>query len=408
MNQNAFPQNDTERKPTPWYLQSDIKPPKDYNPYEDVQSLPKASTPQNVIRFPWETPDIYEFRRKQQELDGKRRAQGKLKGIINEAFFPIMLILLLMNAFSSAVLMIYGFIPDGIYQTLYNVHLVLSYALLFPVAFFVYSVGKNCKTYTFFKKPQASKFYVLRWSVIIFGVTHATATLFYYIFSLLERLGLHINEIPTVAHDTPFETVMYFITVVICAPIFEELVFRGFLLTRLRRFGSWFAIITSGIMFGLFHQNHEQLFFATAFGILCAFVALRTRSIIPGIIAHVMLNGYSFVLELLTSFAKITGETVFDPNFNINAPLPLAAAISILDILSYVLIIVGLVMLVTEIVSNRKQFDLDKEKGDLTKADKFKLIISSPISIILILILISNVILVSFVDLEYLMTMIGY
>ncbi len=405
MNQNSFSQNHDNSAKTPWYLEADIKPPKDYNPYKDAHCDEPEEKPTEIIRLPWETPDIYEYRKQCEEFNAKKRARDKLKRMVNEAFFPVMLTLLMMNAFSSAFVMLDGFIPEKAYQIIYNIHLVFTYVALFPVTFFVYSVGKRCKTYTFFKKPEASKFYIARWTVIIFGITHAVATLFYYLFVLLEKLGLRVNDLPSVPHDSPFETVLYFITVVICAPIFEELLFRGFLLTRLRRFGSWFAIITSGVMFGLFHQNHEQLFFATAFGILTAFVAMRTRSIIPGIIAHVLLNGYAFLLELLTSFAVITGDTVLDPSFKIEAPLPLAAAISVLDILSYVLMIVGLVMLVTEIAINRTQFSFGDEKNKVSTGEGFKMIFTSPIAIILILILVSNLILVSFVDLDYLMAL---
>lgn len=400
MNQNSFSQNENNGTKAPWYLQPDIKPPRDYNPYDEQSSSEPEDKPQEIKRLPWETPDLFEYRRTCEEYNAKKRAKDRLRKIINEAFFPVLLTLLMMNAFSSAFVMLDGFIPAKVYQIIYNIHLVFSYVALFPVTFFIYSVGKKCKTYTFFKRPDASKFYVLRWTVMIFGVTHAVATLFHYLFVLLQKIGLRLNDLPSVPHDSPFETVMYFITVVICAPIFEELLFRGFLLTRLRRFGSWFAIITTGIMFGLFHQNHQQLFFATAFGILTAFVASRTRSIIPGIIAHICLNGYAFILELLTSFAVITGDTVLDPSFKIEAPLPLAAAISVLDILSYVLMIVGLVMLVTEIATNRNQFSFSDEKK-VTKGEGFKLIFSSPIAIILILILVSNLILVSFVDLDY-------
>lgn len=398
MNENDFFQ--VKEQKAPWYLTPDVKPPKDYNPYSEAKCDAPTQNISEPQRMPWETYEMYENKKRYALANEKLRLTANRKHTVNALFFPLLLTLIMINAFSSSVYLLEGSVSDKLFSILCNIQQVLCYAALFPVTFYVYSVGKKCKTYTFFQKPVASKAYIARWCLIIFGITHLTATLFDLLFALFEKLGLHTNELTSLSHDTPLETVLYFLAVVICAPVFEELLFRGFLITGLRRFGSWFAIITSGLVFGLYHQNHYQFFFAAAFGILTGYMALRTQSVIPGIIAHVFLNGYSFIVELLSSFAVIDGSTVLDPNFHIDAPVAITVLISIFDILSYVLMLAGLVMLIMEIILNKTEFSFKDEDGKLSFGSGLKLLISSPVSLILIVLLISNLITVSFVDLE--------
>ncbi|MCR5847948.1 MAG: CPBP family intramembrane metalloprotease [Lachnospiraceae bacterium] len=80
------------------------------------------------------------------------------------------------------------------------------------------------------------------------------------------------------------------LTVGILAPIVEELIFRKFLIDRVVKYGEWVAIITSGLMFGLFHGNFSQFFFATAIGGIFAYVYIRTGKVWYTIIYHMIIN----------------------------------------------------------------------------------------------------------------------
>lgn len=81
-----------------------------------------------------------------------------------------------------------------------------------------------------------------------------------------------------------------FLYTAIGAPIVEELIFRKLMLDKLRRFGDLTAILTTGIAFGLFHMNLSQIFYATALGIIFAYVAIRTNTIRYSIILHIIIN----------------------------------------------------------------------------------------------------------------------
>jgi membrane protease YdiL (CAAX protease family) len=83
------------------------------------------------------------------------------------------------------------------------------------------------------------------------------------------------------------------------APIVEELIFRKLLLNKLRRYGDIPAILISAIAFGLFHMNVAQMFYATALGIIFAYVAIRTNTIRYSILLHILINSIGVVVAPL-------------------------------------------------------------------------------------------------------------
>ena len=76
----------------------------------------------------------------------------------------------------------------------------------------------------------------------------------------------------------------------IVAPIFEELIFRKVLIYHFAPKGELVAILASGIMFGLFHGNFQQCFFAGLIGCLFAYIYLKTGRVIYTIFLHMILN----------------------------------------------------------------------------------------------------------------------
>ena len=71
----------------------------------------------------------------------------------------------------------------------------------------------------------------------------------------------------------------------------EELAFRGFILSGLRNVGSpWRAICVSAIFFGLSHGILQQSLIACLIGVLLGWLALRTGSILPGMVFHLVHN----------------------------------------------------------------------------------------------------------------------
>ena len=77
---------------------------------------------------------------------------------------------------------------------------------------------------------------------------------------------------------------------VIFGPIMEELAFRKVILDRVGNYSKKYAVILSGIMFGLFHLNLFQFFYAAVLGMAFAYIYLSTGRIRYSIILHSTVN----------------------------------------------------------------------------------------------------------------------
>lgn len=102
--------------------------------------------------------------------------------------------------------------------------------------------------------------------------------------------------------ETPGEIAIYFVLVCILAPIFEELIFRGYVYGGLRRWLSpRAAIVIAGAAFAAVHLNAEAFLVITLIGAMLCYLYERSRSLIPGMIAHGLHNGLVLAVMLLQS-----------------------------------------------------------------------------------------------------------
>ncbi len=89
-------------------------------------------------------------------------------------------------------------------------------------------------------------------------------------------------------------TVMY---MAVFPAIFEEFAFRGVIMQPLRKYGDWFAIIVSAVMFGLVHGNIMQMPFAIIAGVALGYSAIVTGSMWTGIVIHFLNNFLSVIFS---------------------------------------------------------------------------------------------------------------
>lgn len=94
---------------------------------------------------------------------------------------------------------------------------------------------------------------------------------------------------------------LMYIVAIIIAPVFEELLFRKFLIDRTVKYGEKTAILFSALSFGLFHANLSQIFFAAAAGLVFAYVYVRTGKIRYTIFMHMIINAISSVTTAIIS-----------------------------------------------------------------------------------------------------------
>jgi sodium transport system permease protein len=87
--------------------------------------------------------------------------------------------------------------------------------------------------------------------------------------------------------------------------ITEEVAFRGYILSGLERgHRTRTAILISAFLFGFLHvliSLFNQLFTATLLGVVLGLLAVRSRSLFPGILFHLVNNGLGVVLAFWTA-----------------------------------------------------------------------------------------------------------
>lgn len=105
------------------------------------------------------------------------------------------------------------------------------------------------------------------------------------------------NDITALIQES--STIYLIIFAAILGPIFEELIFRGTMLKKLRVYGDKTAILYTAIAFGLFHCNISQIPFAIVCGLILGYVVVKTNNIIYPIILHIILNSISVILTTL-------------------------------------------------------------------------------------------------------------
>ena len=99
------------------------------------------------------------------------------------------------------------------------------------------------------------------------------------------------------------------VVMVLCAPLFEELLFRGVILRALRsRLAAAPAVALQGLLFGAFHVNPRWglgniglVIVVAGMGIAFGVLAERTGRLGAGMLAHAVHNGVVFAVGVALS-----------------------------------------------------------------------------------------------------------
>jgi membrane protease YdiL (CAAX protease family) len=101
------------------------------------------------------------------------------------------------------------------------------------------------------------------------------------------------NEFTTAVHTNPS---LALVALVLIPPIIEETIFRGFVFPALsKRTGLIWGALISSLLFGVAHGQANLFVYTTVLGLLLCFMYVRLRSIVPGILVHMLNNYLAFV-----------------------------------------------------------------------------------------------------------------
>ena len=94
----------------------------------------------------------------------------------------------------------------------------------------------------------------------------------------------------------PVALLIFFFTAAVAAPVFEEILFRGFLLPSLTRYlPVWGAILVSGLIFALAHLSFSEVLPLATLGVVLGFVYTRSRGLLASMLLHSLWNSVTMV-----------------------------------------------------------------------------------------------------------------
>jgi len=143
--------------------------------------------------------------------------------------------------------------------------------------------------------PKAALFATLGIALLIVPFTMAFNTVSNLILNVLHYKRVH--AVGTIYNGVGDLLLQVFLTALLPA-VCEEFTHRGVLLSGLEDRGSEMsAVVLSAVLFGLMHENPQQMIFTTFGGIVFALAAIKTGSILPAIVAHFSNNFISVILD---------------------------------------------------------------------------------------------------------------
>lgn len=195
------------------------------------------------------------------------------------------------------LLIIQLFYPDF---AITDVHmLLLNFIPMYLIAFPVYLLmSKNMET----SKPQQHRMTIGQLLIALLmceGIAIFGNLLGNLINLLLGSLFPGFNDFSLDSYISGEMTYVFLFVAVVCAPIVEEIMLRKILIDRVRKFGDGWAILVSGLLFGLIHGNFTQFFYAAGIGLLLAFIYVKTGRIRYTITLHFLMNFLGSAMPIL-------------------------------------------------------------------------------------------------------------
>lgn len=148
---------------------------------------------------------------------------------------------------------------------------------------------------------------------VIMGLGIGGIALFYYqildfFASFMPTVSESLEEFDDIWKNTGENAVWILLSTAILGPLVEEIMFRGIIFKCSERImkNTWFPVILSGLLFGLWHEQPVQVIYTAISGLIYGYIYSKKRSLKIPIIIHMVNNFLSSLLDISTN------ETVLD------------------------------------------------------------------------------------------------
>lgn len=115
-------------------------------------------------------------------------------------------------------------------------------------------------------------------------------------------LGYVTPAPPSLYPRDALEAIVLTVVLIVAAPIFEEVMFRGYVQRAYERLGVWRGVIGGGVIFAIFHLRFQGIFAIIPVSLALGFVAWRSGSILNSVAMHAAHNTIGAILLIGASF----------------------------------------------------------------------------------------------------------
>lgn len=274
-------------------------------------------------------------------------------------------------------------VDEGLFTLIAYVVLYLGIVPLSMLVFYKLRGKKTGQTLkACFKKPEKSAGWIAKWLLISVAVIYFASFLSNMLFTIIQSLtGFSLVAKEVQATDSVFGIIAIVLAIPVFAPIFEELLFRGTFCRNAEPLGQWFAAIMTGVVFGLWHLNYTQFLFAVVMGIFSCLLLIKTKSIIPSVLMHFIINLIGTVQTLCKMNIDMDKFSSADFSYIFSHMGPIMI-VGLMGFLIFALIAAGVVLFIVELVRHRGKANLRRCVYQIKPLKKLAVYFSAPITII--------------------------
>jgi len=150
------------------------------------------------------------------------------------------------------------------------------------------------KSFSFFKAIKLSIFAYITYLTVMSLLLYSTVKYNYHLPGIGEQ-----EEHISLFGDNAIGIILLGITAIIIAPLMEEILFRGYILTTINKYYSTFvSILISSILFATVHLEFQVFIPLLILGIILGYLRTSNNNIYYSIIFHVLNNSIAFIAEI--------------------------------------------------------------------------------------------------------------
>lgn len=173
----------------------------------------------------------------------------------------------------------------------------LFFTNLIAAPLILFMTTRNKRFWDVFKGKKASPWMTILWGVLGFFMAFAGQI----IAGIIEMaFGIEPgSENTALLSEVAKLSPIVIFSIVIFAPLFEEIVFRRVLFGGIySKSNFWVAAILSGVIFAVVHGEPQHTLIYMAPGMVFAFLYYHTKRIWTPMIAHFLMNGFVMIIQL--------------------------------------------------------------------------------------------------------------